>query len=78
MGRGESPCKALTGINPQTGALVALFHPRRDVWGTHLALHEALILGLTATGRTTVRVLNMNAADRVQLRTTLQEERRLH
>jgi hypothetical protein len=57
---------------------VALFHPRRDVWGTHFALREALILGLTATGRTTVRVLNMNAADRVQLRTTLQEEHRLH
>jgi len=64
----------LTGIDPETGAVVVLFHPRRDVWETHSALHDALIVGLTPTGRTTVRVLNMNAADRVQLRRESQEE----
>jgi len=63
----------LTGLDPQTGALVALFHPRRDVWDTHFALRDALIVGLTSTGRTTVRVLNMNAADRVQVRRELQD-----
>jgi len=64
----------LTGIDPETGAVVVLFHPRRDVWATHFALRDALMVGLTPTGRTTVRVLHMNAADRVQLRKELQGE----
>jgi hypothetical protein len=64
----------LTGIDPETGAVVVLFHPRCDVWETHFALRDALLVGLTQTGRTTVRVLHMNAADRVQLRKELQEE----
>lgn len=64
----------LTGIDPETGAVVVLFHPRRDVWETHFALRDALMVGLTSTGRTTVRVLHMNAADRVQLRKELQEQ----
>lgn len=63
----------LTGLDPETGALVALFRPRRDVWEAHFALRDALIVGLTPTGRTTVRVLTMNAADRVQLRRELQD-----
>ena len=54
--------------------MVVLFHPRRDVWETHFALRDALMVGLAPTGRTTVRVLHMNAADRVQLRKVLQEE----
>jgi len=64
----------LTGIDPETGAVVVLFHSRRDVWATHFALHDALMVGLASTGRTTVHVLHMNAADRVQLRKELQEE----
>jgi hypothetical protein len=39
----------------------------------HFALRDALMVGLTPIGRTTVRVLNMNAADRVQLRRELQD-----
>jgi hypothetical protein len=62
----------LTGIDPETGALVALFHPRRAIWAAHFVLRDALMVGVTPTGRTTVRVLNMNAADRVQLRRELQ------
>jgi hypothetical protein len=61
----------LTGIDPDTGALVPLFHPRQERWDTHFALRETYIVGLTPTGRTTVRVLQMNAVDRVQLRAAL-------
>jgi HNH endonuclease len=64
----------LTGIDPETGAVTVLFHPRREVWETHFALRDARMVGLTPTGRTTVRVLDMNAADRMQLRRALQEE----
>ena len=65
----------LTGIDPDTGALVPLFHPRQARWEDHFALHETLIVGLTPTGRTTVRVLQMNAVDRMRLRATIRAHR---
>ncbi len=30
----------LSGIDPDTGALVPLFHPRRDLWSEHLQLRS--------------------------------------
>ena len=62
----------LTGIDPETGAIVPLFHPRRDHWPEHFALQGVTIVGLTPTSRATVRVLQMNAVERVELRTALQ------
>jgi hypothetical protein len=50
---------------------VPLFHPRRDIWQEHFALQDVTIMGLTPTGRATVRVLQMNAVERVELRTAL-------
>ena len=61
----------LAGIDPDTGTIVPLFHPRRDAWHEHFALQDVTIVGLTPTGRATMRVLQMNAVDRVQLRTAL-------
>jgi hypothetical protein len=61
----------LSGIDPDTGVMVPLFHPRRDIWREHFALQDVTIIGLTPTGRATVRVLRMNAVARVQLRTAL-------
>jgi hypothetical protein len=61
----------LTGIDPATGALVSLFHPRRDVWADHFEFHGLRILGLTATGRATVHVLAMNDERRVARRAEL-------
>ena len=37
----------LSGIDPDTGALVPLFHPHRDLWGEHLQLRSFRIEGLT-------------------------------
>lgn len=61
----------LTGIDPETGEVERLFNPRTQVWGEHFELHGPLIVGLTPAGRTTVRVLSMNAGQRLQLRATL-------
>ena len=58
----------LTSIDPDTGTVVALFSPRRDVWTDHLVVREGEILGLTPAGRATVRLFNMNAPRRVELR----------
>jgi hypothetical protein len=58
----------LSGIDPKSGDVVTLFHPRRDVWEDHFALEDFLFVNLTPTGRATIRVLSMNDGDRVQLR----------
>jgi hypothetical protein len=58
----------LTSIDPDTGTVVALFSPRRDVWTDHFVVREGEILGLTPAGRATVRLFNMNAPRRVELR----------
>ena len=61
----------LSGVDPVDGTIVQLFHPRRQVWSDHFALRGAEIVGQTDVGRTTVRVLNMNASPRVRLRAEL-------
>ena len=48
--------------DPQTGEVVRLFNPRQDTWNEHFSwsadrLH---IVGVTAIGRATVRLLDMN------------------
>jgi HNH endonuclease len=58
----------LTSIDPDTGEIVRLFHPRRDTWSEHFAFDGGRVDGRTATGRATVRLLNMNAPRRVELR----------
>jgi 5-methylcytosine-specific restriction endonuclease McrA len=58
----------LTGIDPVTGQVVALFHPRRQHWDEHFARQGSRILGRTPTGRTTVRLLRMNSDDQLALR----------
>lgn len=58
----------LTGIDPQTSDLTRLFHPRQQHWDEHFELYRVYLVGKTAVGRTTVRVLNMNSDDQVALR----------
>jgi 5-methylcytosine-specific restriction endonuclease McrA len=61
----------LSSVDPQTGEVVSLFHPRTDAWEDHFTLRGAHVIGLSATGRATVRVLNMNAEERVKVREEL-------
>lgn len=58
----------LSSIDPESLATVDLFHPRRDNWSDHFELVSGQVSGKTATGRSTARLLNMNAPRRVQLR----------
>ena len=64
----------LTGLDPDTGRITPLFHPRRDVWHEHFTVRGARIVGITAVGRVTVKVLDMNAAERIELRAELADE----
>ncbi|PYJ07687.1 MAG: restriction endonuclease [Verrucomicrobia bacterium] len=58
----------LSGIDPQTGEVVRLFHPRKDEWVEHFASHGGLVIGLTAIGRATAALLRMNQDGRAELR----------
>ena len=61
----------LSGVDPLTGHIENLFHPRRDRWHEHFAFREAYIEGLTPFGRATVEVLMLNDARRIELRQEL-------
>ena len=61
----------LSGIDPQTRLLTRLFHPRRHSWSYHFRWEGARLRGRTAIGRTTIRVLRINAPLRVVLREEL-------
>ena len=52
-------------VDTQSGALVGLFHPRRQRWGDHFVLRGAVIEPLTAEGRATARLLKLNLDKRV-------------
>ena len=58
----------LAGLDSKTRDLIRLFHPRRDKWHEHFTTKKGMVIGLTAIGRTTVRVLKMNQDGRKELR----------
>ena len=58
----------LTTIAPDSGEIIPIFNPRKDVWEKHFRFEGGRVVGLTPTGQATVRLLNMNAPRRVQLR----------
>ena len=61
----------LSGVDDQTDRIVSLFHPRTQIWEDHFSQERARIIGLTPTGRATVRVCNMNSPRRLRLRAGL-------
>lgn len=61
----------ISSIDPLSGQVVALFHPRRDQWSNHFRNREGYIEPLTTTGRVTVNLLQLNHPDRVAERRLL-------
>jgi hypothetical protein len=61
----------------EAGKLTPLFHPRRDVWAEHFAFDGSTLLGLSASGRATVRLLRINAPERIMEREFLLRAGRL-
>jgi 5-methylcytosine-specific restriction endonuclease McrA len=58
----------LTGIDPDTRKITPLFDPRRQAWADHFSWQGLRIIGRTAVGRTTVRVLELNSPARLRVR----------
>lgn len=64
----------ISGINPQTGRAVRLFHPRKDRWSRHFVWDGATLVGRTHTGRVTITLLEINRFEAVELREALRRE----
>ena len=64
----------IAGLDSSSNDPVWLFNPRRDIWSEHFRWEGAHLLGLTAIGRTTVRVLAVNNLNRLRVRRALMTE----
>lgn len=63
----------LSSIDPDSGELTRLYHPRKDHWAEHFRREGPYILGLTAVGRTTAWLLRFNDTDNLNQRHLLLE-----
>lgn len=65
--------QSVEGHDSVTGSIASLFHPRQDLWQDHFAWSENgfEVIGLTATGRVTVSILQMNRPGLIGLRRLL-------
>ena len=61
----------LASLDPDTGQITPLFHPRRDRWLSHFRLDGARVEPLTPVGRVTVRLLQLNHPHRIDERELL-------
>jgi hypothetical protein len=64
----------IASIDPESGELVPLYHPRRDTWSGHFEWSGPVLIGRTAVGRATVELLAINHPDTVLLRQMLIDE----
>jgi hypothetical protein len=66
----------ISALDPGTGKLTRLYHPRRHTWSAHFRYQGGVLIGRTAIGRTTIRVLQINLPNLVALRVVLIEDNR--
>jgi HNH endonuclease len=64
----------IAGLNPATGRLVSLFHPRRQRWDRHFYWDGPTLIGRTGVGSATIQVLSINDSDAIEFRTELMDE----
>jgi hypothetical protein len=64
----------IAGLDPLTGKLTKLFHPRRHKWERHFRWQGPYLVGRTAVGRVTAAVLAMNDVEAVRVRAELVAE----
>ena len=64
----------IAGIDPDSGRLAALFHPRRHEWARHFYWDGPILRGRTRSARATIDVLGINDPDFVAFRAELMDE----
>ena len=62
----------IAAIDQSSGKLARLFDPRRDLWSDHFRLEGATIEPISSVGSATVRLLRLNAPERISERRLLQ------
>lgn len=55
-------------VDPDSGVLTPLFHPRRNRWDEHFQWDDYRIIGLTPIGRATIAALEFNHPRRLLIR----------
>lgn len=63
----------IASLDPVAGTLVPLFHPCEQSWSEHFRLEGVRIVGRTAIGRATSRLLQMNSSSRLIHRSLLRQ-----
>jgi hypothetical protein len=58
----------IASLDPETGKLSRLFHPRRDKWDQHFKVIRNLLVGTTPIGRATVTLLDLNNPSMIEKR----------
>ena len=72
------PCNRHKGadvasINGRSGGIIRLFHPRKDRWTDHFRLKGSVVEPCTEIGSATIRLLRLNAPERIVERRILQD-----
>ena len=63
----------VASVEPRTERVVRLFHPRHDRWSDHFRLDGEFIEPFTEIGQVTIRLLQINIAERIVERRILQQ-----
>ena len=63
----------IASYDEETGVLTPLYHPRTQLWNEHFEMLEGIILGKTPIGRVTIRILEMNDPQQIEIRRLLAE-----
>jgi len=61
----------ISSVDPESGEVVRLFHPRLQKWSEHFRLDGLRIIPLTPIGRATVALLRFNSPERLSVRAML-------
>ena len=64
----------LVTLDALTREIVQLFHPRRDVWRDHFEYRGAILVGRSPVGDATIRLLQINTLERLEMRVELQND----
>jgi hypothetical protein len=55
----------ISSLDPDTGKITGLFHPREMDWAEHFVLEDLELVGQSPEARTTIAYLKLNNPDRI-------------
>lgn len=58
----------IASMDQESGRIIPLFHPRKNIWTDHFRVQDTMIIPLTPEGKVTIRLLQLNADSRIKER----------